>query len=210
MVLGNPQELQEPQELKRVYDVCKDELQRMGTEILDKLWTCLDNPFGEDLKSLKIEVNSLNPEILEEEKWDDLSQLFERVCVKDGPMLKISKPAKHLDDTLKEIEKIKKVIVVNLIADDSYSSKVSPIRKFNDQCKLFLAVMAGMRLAKRQFPSKKTKGEISASLREFWKFVDREKIHLGQAFKDWMQEAASDAERKSLVADAAVPAAGST
>ena len=60
------------------------------------------------------------------------------------------------------------MIVVNLIADDTYSSKVSPIRKFNDQCKLFLAVMQGARLAKRQFPSKKTKGEISASLREFF------------------------------------------
>ena len=125
--------------------------------------------------------------------------------------MKISKPAKHLDDTLREFEKIKNMSVVNLIADeDTYSSKVSPIRKFNDQCKLFLAVMAGMRLAKRQFPSKKTKGEISASLREFFKFADREKIHLGQAFKDWMQEAASDAERNLLVADAVAPAAGST
>ena len=82
------QELQEPQELKRVYDVCSNELQRMGAEMLGKLWAFLDNPFGEDLKSLKIEVNSLNPEILKEEKWDDLFQLFERVCVKDGPMLK--------------------------------------------------------------------------------------------------------------------------
>ena len=70
--------------------------------------------------------------------------------------------------------------------------------------------MQGVRLAKRQFPSKKTKGEISASLREFFKFADREKVHLGQAFRDWMQEAASDAERQLLVADAAVPAAGST
>ena len=78
---------------------------------------------------------------------------------------------------MKEIEKTKGVIVVNLIADDdTYSSKVSAIRTFNDQCKLFLAVLQGVRLAKRQFPSKKTKGETSASLREsFFKFADREK-----------------------------------
>ena len=59
--------------------------------------------------------------------------------------------------------------VVNMIADeDTYSSKVGPIRKLNDQCKFFLVVMQGVRLAKRQFPSKNSKGEISASLREFF------------------------------------------
>ena len=102
------------------------------------------------------------------------------------------------------------MIVVNLITDDAYSSKVSPIRKFNDQCKLFLAVMQGARLATRQLASKNSKGEISASLREFFKFADREKILLGDAFREWMQEEASKAERILQTADAAVPAAGST
>ena len=65
----------------------------------------LDNPFGEGLMGV---VNSLDPKILREEKWADLFEIFERVIVKDGPILKISKPAKHLDDTLRGIEKLKK------------------------------------------------------------------------------------------------------
>ena len=104
------------------------------------------------------------------------------------------------------------MIVVNLIAaDDTYSSKAGPVRKVNDKCKFSLVVMQGARLATRQFPSKNSKGEISASLRELcFKLAERGKVQLGQAFRDWMQEAASDAERKLLVAAAAVPAAGST
>ena len=195
---------QELQELERVYVVCSNELQRMGAEMLDKLWVFLDKHVSDNLMEV---VNSLDAKILEEEKWADLIALFQRVFVKDGPLLKISRSAKNLDDTLKEIEKNKKVIVGNLIADDTYSSKAGPVREVNNKCKFFLVVMQGVRLGTQQFPSKNSKGEISASLREFGKFAEREKVQLGRAFKDWLQEAASDAERKLLGADAAVPAA---
>ena len=195
----------ELQELKRVYDVCSNELQRMGAEMLDKLWVFLDEHVSDDLMEV---VNSLDAKILEEEKWADLIALFQRVFVKGGPLLKISRSAKNLDDTSKEIEKNKKVIVGNLIADDTFNSKAGSVRKVNNKCKFFLVVMQGVRIATQQLPSKNSKGEISASLREFWKFAEREKVQLGQAFRDWLQKAASDAERKLLGADAAAAVPG--
>ena len=61
------------------------------------------------------------------------------------------------------------------------------------EIKRFLVVMQGIRLAVLILPSKSSKGEKSASLREYLKFADREEVKLEDSIKAWVEELAGAA-----------------